>query len=306
MWIAHILKELDDRAELGAILDRLDALERDVGVTLYDPYIRALRGWLALNEDDSGRAVRLAQEAAEMPGGAVQRAQALIWAAEVELLAGEHDRARAHASQVVDVGRAGFAFYLCCGLLLQSRLTRAAGQPVAAARLAHEALDIAHRVEARCRVIDALELLGGISGDLELPEEAARLLGAARAEREAIGYRSGITHADAELVRLRARLGASALERAYADGRSLPLVDALAYSRRGRGERRRPAAGWESLTPTEHQVVALLCQGCTNAQIGERLFVSPRTIQAHLTRIYTKLGVTSRTELAAKAAARTP
>ena len=80
------------------------------------------------------------------------------------------------------------------------------------------------------------------------------------------------------------------------------MADAVAYARRGRGERKRPTIGWDSLTPTETQIVDLVGGGLTNADIGGRLFVSPRTVQAHLTRIYTKLGVTSRTELAARAA----
>jgi DNA-binding NarL/FixJ family response regulator len=52
------------------------------------------------------------------------------------------------------------------------------------------------------------------------------------------------------------------------------------------------------------QVASLVREGCTNAEIGERIFVSTRTVQAHLTRIYTKLAITSRTELAAEAARR--
>jgi len=70
------------------------------------------------------------------------------------------------------------------------------------------------------------------------------------------------------------------------------------------GANKRPSTGWYSLTPTEAQIVDLLGGGLTNAEIGERLFMSPRTVQSHLTRIYTKLDVTSRTEVAARAATR--
>ncbi len=76
--------------------------------------------------------------------------------------------------------------------------------------------------------------------------------------------------------------------------------------RRGRGERKRPSAGWAGLTPVETEVVRLVTQGLTNPQIGERLFISKRTVGAHLARIFTKLGVRSRAELAAEAVRHLP
>jgi DNA-binding CsgD family transcriptional regulator len=73
--------------------------------------------------------------------------------------------------------------------------------------------------------------------------------------------------------------------------------------RRGRrGARRRPQLGWGSLTPTEQRVVALVAEGLSTPQIGERLFVSRRTVQTHLAHVFAKLGISSRTQLAAEAA----
>jgi predicted ATPase/class 3 adenylate cyclase/DNA-binding CsgD family transcriptional regulator len=74
------------------------------------------------------------------------------------------------------------------------------------------------------------------------------------------------------------------------------------HAQRGRGERKRPASGWASLTPTECDVVRLLSEGLANKDIAARLFVSPRTVQTHLTHVYTKLGLTSRVQLAQEAA----
>src|SRR6202040_2664585 len=85
------------------------------------------------------------------------------------------------------------------------------------------------------------------------------------------------------------------------EGRSLSLDDAVDYARRGRGERKHPNSGWASLTPAETQVAALVKEGLSNPEIGRRLMCSPRTVQAHLTHIFAKLGVTSRAKLAAQA-----
>ena len=66
-------------------------------------------------------------------------------------------------------------------------------------------------------------------------------------------------------------------------------MDAIAYARRGRGQRKRPTHGWDSLTPTELQVVELVAAGLTNPQIGERLFVSKRTVQTHVAHVFPSL-----------------
>ena len=68
----------------------------------------------------------------------------------------------------------------------------------------------------------------------------------------------------------------------------------------------RPVTGWESLTEAELRVVELAAEGLTNREIGERLFVSHRTVSTHLGHIFDKLQIRSRVELAREAAARRP
>jgi DNA-binding CsgD family transcriptional regulator len=82
----------------------------------------------------------------------------------------------------------------------------------------------------------------------------------------------------------------------------LSTEETIAYAQRGRGDRKRPTSGWQSLTPTERDVVRLVSDGLTNKDIATRLFISPRTVQTHLTHVYTKLGLTSRVHLVQEAA----
>lgn len=62
-------------------------------------------------------------------------------------------------------------------------------------------------------------------------------------------------------------------------------------------------AGPPSLTPREREVAALLAEGLSNSQLAERLYISPRTAAVHVSNILAKLGMSSRTEVAAWAAA---
>jgi DNA-binding NarL/FixJ family response regulator len=220
--------------------------------------------------------------------------------ADAERRAGMLDEARAHATQLAEASRAGEDWWqLTVALVLLASIDRVEGELGRAEADVHEALGGAHRLRLRSRVIDGLEMLAWIASDLGSVEEAARLVGASSAARDATGYGRDLSRREAGIAALRETMGDAAFDTAVAEGRSLSLDAAVAYARRGRGERKRPATGWASLTPMEVQVVDLIREGRTNAEIGEQLYVSPRTVQAHLSRIYTKLGVNGRTALAA-------
>jgi DNA-binding CsgD family transcriptional regulator len=58
------------------------------------------------------------------------------------------------------------------------------------------------------------------------------------------------------------------------------------------------------LTPSERDVSDLVAAGLTNREIGERLFVSPRTVETHVGHVFVKLGLSSRAALAAEVVSR--
>ncbi|NUT54561.1 MAG: helix-turn-helix transcriptional regulator, partial [Thermoleophilia bacterium] len=62
----------------------------------------------------------------------------------------------------------------------------------------------------------------------------------------------------------------------------------------------------EGLTPAERRVAELVAEGRTNAEVAAALFLSERTVASHLTHVYAKLGVRSRTELARTLAGKVP
>ena len=82
-----------------------------------------------------------------------------------------------------------------------------------------------------------------------------------------------------------------------ADSRLRPLG-----IRRGtRGPRRRPATGWQALTPTEVRVAELVAEGRSNPDIAAELLLSRRTVQGHVSHILAKLGAHSRIDIAREA-----
>jgi predicted ATPase/DNA-binding CsgD family transcriptional regulator len=183
----------------------------------------------------------------------------------------------------------------------------AQGEPDLAERDAYEALAIAARVRAYLRLPDTLECLARLAVDGDNHPYAARLFGAAEATRKVTGeVRLPMYQADYDtaVAALREALGQDEFDAAWAEGTALSIEEAIAYAQRGRGERKRPTSGWGSLTPMENDVVRLVAEGLGNKDIGARLFISPRTVQTHLTHVYAKLGLASRVQLVQEAGRR--
>jgi len=154
-----------------------------------------------------------------------------------------------------------------------------------------------------------LEELGAVVALQGQPGWAARLVGAAEAFREAIGaipqpaersnYERGLAYA-------RSQLGEKAFAKALAEGRTmtpeqvlavqepvplpLPTREELPSSPSVKLSVTYP----DGLTAREVEVLRLLAQGLTDAQIAELLVIGPCTINSHLTAIYGKIGVSSR------------
>jgi DNA-binding CsgD family transcriptional regulator len=155
---------------------------------------------------------------------------------------------------------------------------------------------------------DVLECLARLAAHGSGRAYAARLLGVAEAIRLRSGQVRFPVHQrgyDAAVNGAREVLGEDDFQSSWSQGAELSAEEAIAYARRGRGDRKHPASGWEALTPAERDVVRLASAGLANKDIAARLFISPRTVQTHLTHVYTKLGLTSRVQLVGEAARHT-
>ncbi len=235
-----------------------------------------------------------------LPGpAAMQR----ITAAQAALASGDLVAARRWVDDAVST-TTGAA--LSMALTARARVAIAQGEPEQAERDAHDALARA----ARSRRLPVHPRHPGMprhsgrrrpAANAKRPGCSARHT-AARERMGAVRFKIYDAGYEASVAELRDAMGDNDFDSAWAEGAALSIEEAIAYAQRGRGQRKRPTSGWASLTPAELDVVRLVSEGLSNNDIATRLFVSPRTVQTHLTHVYTKLNLTSRVQLVQEAA----
>ena len=151
-------------------------------------------------------------------------------------------------------------------------------------------------------IAETLEGLAGVATAKSASKRAATLFGAAEALRTAIQVPrlpSERARYDPMIKEIRSQLKAAEFSAAWSAGMEmLPsgLEKVIAYALEPE-DAPAPLAGTQSgigLTAREGEILRLLAQGLTDAQIAQKLFISPRTVNAHLTSVYGKLGVNSR------------
>jgi DNA-binding CsgD family transcriptional regulator len=245
--------------------------------------------------------------AAGLPHLSLQPKQAAIWvayAAQAALASGNLTAARCLADDAV---AATSGFHLALALATRAGVGIAQGQPEQAGRDAHDALATVASSGAYAAAPETLECLAALAVGAGGGREAARLFGAADGIRQRgclVRFKIFDAFFEFPVAALRNALGERDFVAAWAEGVALSTEEAIAYAQRGHGKRKRPNSGWAALTPTERDVVRLVSEGLANNDIATRLFVSPRTVQTHLTHVYTKLGLSSRVQLAQEAARR--
>jgi DNA-binding CsgD family transcriptional regulator len=196
--------------------------------------------------------------------------------AEAELGLGRTDAAEAAAKRAEALGTAlGLEMYIAAGRLARALVLLARGATTAAASAASDAAELCLQADWPVEAARAQLVLGRALASSGRRAGAVREFEAAYATCVASGARRIGDQAAQELRRL---------------GRRPP--------RRFAG-RDGADHGLAALTPREREVAALVARGHTNREIGEALFVSTRTVETHVSRVFEKLDVSSRAALAA-------
>jgi DNA-binding CsgD family transcriptional regulator len=189
---------------------------------------------------------------------------------------------------------------------------RQLGQDDDARRLASEELELARGWGAPRALGAALRVAGLIEGGkrgLALLEEAVDVLDGSPAKLEHAKARAAL---GAALRRANRRAQAREHLRHAVDLATVCAATGLAAQAErellasGARPRRIALTGVDSLTPSERRVAEMAAAGPTNRQIAQTLFVTQRTVEVHLTSIYRKLAINSRSQLAAALAQPAP
>jgi predicted ATPase/DNA-binding CsgD family transcriptional regulator len=225
-------------------------------------------------------------------------ARCLLGLGEVARVEGDSAAARAYLDEAVAVAEAnGDRQAVAAGWHALADLARSRAPAERTLPLCHRALTLQSEIGDLPSLASTLETAAAL---FRPGAAGVRLFAAAQALRERGGYARApvaVETYEADVAACRRALGDDEFRLAWKEGCALSVSEAVALASRGRGPRQRPATGWASLTPAEHDVASLAAQGLTNREIGERLFVSPRTAGAHLTQVFAKLGISSRREL---------
>ena len=292
-----------------AAADRSEAEGRSAaGVGFHSRFVL---GWIQLAGGDVVQARDSMAAVVESARSSILRpivALPLVLLAEAQLSLGELDEAAAALEEATSVADSRKQTWLIGrSRLVRTKLRVRHGDVQEAESLAHEALNWAREAGDQMGLVDGLELLAGLAAEQESTREAVRLWGAAESLRVELGYvRFPVEQRVYEVAVEGAKksIGLDDFATAWAEGAKLSPEAAIAYAARGRGERKRPGTGWASLTPSELEVVRLVGEHLTNPEIAARLFVSRATVKTHLVHIFSKLGIQSRSELAAEAVRR--
>jgi DNA-binding CsgD family transcriptional regulator len=265
-FLADSLIEQGRLDEAAAALARAESLPESVRML----YLRDSSARLRILRGDSSGGLAEMLDAGERFESVGSRNPALIaWrsAAALALLSlGEHDEARRLAAKELELARAWGA-------------PRALGAALRTAGL------LAGGEHGLALLGEAVETLNGSPAKLEHAKARTELGAALRRAGHRVQAREQLRRA-VELARI---CGATPLaERAE--------IELLATGAR---PRRIALSGVESLTPSEGRVAELAAQGPTNREIAQALFVTQRTVEVHLTSIFRKLGISSRSQLAA-------
>jgi predicted ATPase/class 3 adenylate cyclase/DNA-binding CsgD family transcriptional regulator len=300
----YTLAYLGDFANARALA--VESLERASESDEYNVRIaHAALGTVHLATGDAPAAWEAYEAARERTGLDPMTSGIHTWAPLAPLTCGDLAAARRWADDVVSVTS---AWSLAASLTSRSRVLIAQGELDAAHRDAYDALQLAADLGGDLVVPFALDCVAIVAAQSQSYLLAARLFGAADSARKHMGFvRFKIFDEgdEARMAAVRDTLGDNDFDAAWAEGAALSIEEAASYALRGRGERTRATSGWASLTRAERDVVKLVSEGLGNKDVAARLFISPRTVQAHLTHVYTKLGLTSRVQLAQEAARHT-
>ena len=219
---------------------------------------------------------------------------------------GDHARAIERLERGLELCReAGDGYYLAWMLQAQGMEAWHMGDWDRAASLEAESLRLSRALDNQVGMAVSIELLAWIAASTGHAERAARLLGGLQSLWKAIPtrlYAPYVQYHDACVAGARSALGDREFDRVYRSATGVDADQLVALALEERAPAVAPTSGTRSpteLTARERQIAGLVAQGLSNKDIASKLVISQRTAETHVEHILTKLGFTSRAQIAA-------
>jgi non-specific serine/threonine protein kinase len=286
------------------LLDRADALVDD-GTPFSRGDALAARGVIELRLGRFDRAEATLVQAiawAEAEGSERSVAQMLVYLAATVYRSGDLERAgRLYEEALTRTRAVGNSIGVMHSLLGLGRVARRMGDYQRSQALFVESARLFHEIGDRVNCAGCLRRLASIAASHDQLQTAAVLLSVADALEEATGFvpmPSSREWREREVADVHERMADDAFAAAWAAGRVMTAPEAidLAANIDLTPSTHCPTAPADDfgLSPRELDVVKLVAEGRSNAEIAETLFISPRTVTTHMTNIYNKLDVNTR------------
>jgi predicted ATPase/DNA-binding CsgD family transcriptional regulator len=280
------------------------ALARETGDPATEVLVLVLSAIVAMEAGDSGGGMQLARQAdqvtADIPGWIARASGSIL----TEALIGVGDLAAAERSGAATLALARDAGDLGALPRLLTRMATVnlqAGRIPRAASCLREALQLAPQTNGETAVLACLDCCGYLCAAAGRAAEAATVWAAL----DVLVRHQGFIDAaearvllDERLARVRQVLGPARTRAAEERGAAMSLATATEYALMLTGPAPPSAAsGAVNLSARERELVTLVAQGRTNAQIAAELYISIRTVGTHLDRIRDKTGCRRRADL---------
>jgi non-specific serine/threonine protein kinase len=224
-------------------------------------------------------------------------------------MVGQHERSTACYEEVFQLATPlGESLHRANALLALGLDAWRRGDPVRAVELQRCGLEIKIGVDDQLGTAVGLEALAWGVGALGQHKRAAHLLGMAEVLWDSTGsslatlFPNLVCDHDKSVAAARAALGDQSYAAAFRRGRQMPLAQVLddaEHTRRSTRSGQLDAGGAGSLTSREEEVAGLLAQGLSNKAIAKSLVIAQRTAETHVANVLIKLGLTSRSQVAA-------
>src|SRR5277367_4946349 len=296
----------------GQLLDEARGLIPQVGDPMVLAQLHHVAARSARLAGDLPRAISELEQALPMPASGTDLdfyLDILTLLTFYAAMAGQHARSKACYEEIIQLtGPRGESLHRANALMALGLDAWRRGDPVSAVELQRSGLEIKLGLDDQLGTAVGLEALAWGVGALGQHKRAAQLLGTAEVLWDSTGgslatlFPELIGEHDKSVAAARAALGDQGYAAALQRGSQIPLdqvLDDAEHTRRSTRSGQPETGGAGSLTLREEEVAGLLAQGMSNKAIAQSLVIAQRTAATHVANVMVKLGLTSRSQVAA-------